>query len=64
VIARRGSGADDDLSPAVPSPPSGRNPLTVFRSRSLPPWALVRQRFDPAEIGDVDAAVDAAAPHG
>ena len=60
MISRRGSGADDDLSPAVPSPPSGPHPLTVFRSRSLPRWALVRQRFDPAEVGDVDGAVEAA----
>jgi hypothetical protein len=60
VTWRHGSAADDDLSPAVPAAPPGPHPLSVFRSRSLPRWALVRQRFDPAEIGDVDAAVQAA----
>ena len=34
--------------------------LTPFLPASLPAWALVRQRIDPAEIADVRAAVRAA----
>ncbi len=33
------------------------DPLAVFRHERLPSWALVRQRIDPTEIEDVDAAV-------
>ena len=51
---------DDDL----PTPPrgagTGADPLGVFSTGRLPSWALVRQRLDPAEIDDVDAAVAAA----
>jgi hypothetical protein len=36
------------------------DPLEVFRRASLPRWALVHQRFDPAEIDDIDGAVQAA----
>lgn len=37
-----------------------RHPLDVFRQAQLPGWALVHNRFDAGEIGDVDAAVRAA----
>ena len=47
-----------DDSP-VPPPVSGGEPLAVFRHDRLPSWALVRQRMDPAELDDVDAAVGA-----
>jgi hypothetical protein len=35
-------------------------PFAEFMRSDLPPWALVRYRMDPAEIGDVAAAVGAA----
>ena len=47
----------DDIP--VPPPVSGGEPLAVFRHDRLPSWALVRQRMDPAELDDVDAAVGA-----
>jgi hypothetical protein len=52
----------DDVAtpPAAPEGATEADPFAVFRHDRLPEWALVRQRFDPAEIGDVDAAVAAA----
>jgi hypothetical protein len=44
--------------PAEPATAGGAFP--EFTGRALPEWALVRQRFDAAEIGDVAAAVGAA----
>jgi hypothetical protein len=46
--------------PSSPPPLAGREPFAEFFTGELPPWALVRQRMDPAEIADVAAAVMAA----
>jgi len=43
----------------APSAPAGPT-FPEFARGTLPPWALVRQRFDPAEIDDVEGAVRAA----
>lgn len=51
---------EDDISPPPPTILVDTDPLAVFGSRPLPRWALVRQRFDPTEIGDVAADVEAA----
>jgi len=40
--------------------PAASDPFTVFRAGRLPGWALVRHQFDATEVGDVDAAVEAA----
>ena len=47
--------------PVVAGPdPSAEDPFAVFRHEHLPPWALVRHRFDATEVTDVEAAVEAA----
>jgi hypothetical protein len=53
----------DPPSPAAsasPPPFDPREPFAEFTTGKLPPWALVRQRMDPAEVADVAAAVKAA----
>lgn len=51
---------DDDQ----PTPPrgatTGADPLSVFRHDRLPSWALIRNRMDPTEVEEIDAAVAAA----
>ena len=59
------SGMSDGFlsDPPVPStrPADGRRPLFAeFDRGTLPEWALVRHRMDPAEVSDVRAAVRAA----
>jgi Uncharacterized conserved protein (DUF2088). len=51
---------EDDISPLPLTTQFAQDPLAIFRSRPLPRWALVRQRFDPTEIGDVLTGVEAA----
>ena len=42
------------------TPGDEESPFAEFLDGTLPAWALVRQRLDPAEVGDVRAAVRAA----
>jgi hypothetical protein len=48
------------LPPGPARPPGAAGSFAEFEPEALPEWALVRQRFDPAEIQDVRAAVRAA----
>ena len=48
----------EDLLSDPPSDP--RVTFEEFEHETLPEWAIVRQRFDPSEIDDVDAAVRSA----
>jgi hypothetical protein len=60
---RPGAPSGDQLSdPPVPPVPSGGGPAAggafqEFVRRPLPRWALLRQRMDVAEVGEVSAAV-------
>ena len=51
---------DDDQATPPPFADREADPLAVFRHDRLPSWALVRHRMDPAEIEDIDAAVNGA----
>ena len=59
------SGVPDGFLSDPPVPPAasramGQPLFAEFECGTLPEWALVRHNIDPAEIGDVRAAVRAA----
>jgi hypothetical protein len=57
---REGRPSDPPMPAPSAAAPSREMAFPEFARPSLPEWALVRQRFDPAEVGDVEAAVQAA----
>ena len=56
---RGGFFSDPPVPATTPSAP-GQPPFAEFDRGPLPEWALVRHAMDPAEVGDVPAAVRAA----
>jgi hypothetical protein len=63
VTAAQASGgflSDPPVLGANTEPAASDAAFPEFTGRALPDWALVRQRFDDTEIGDIAAAVDAA----
>ena len=50
----------DDQPVLKGADPTAQDPLAIFRHDYLPHWALVRQRIDPVELGDVSAAIESA----
>jgi hypothetical protein len=50
----------DDLPSSASLPRAGDDPLAVFRHDRFPRWALVHRTWDPAEVEDIEAAVEAA----